>query len=89
MTAYLISKQLGSYCGNQSSRPAFNTVHAHEYRRTLRRHGGLLGMLPQDEGFCIDRSLFQQARAQDKVSEKEYTELLAPKLGCIKSDNSS
>ena len=52
----------------------------------------LLGMLPQDEGFCIDRSLFQQddkARAQDKVSEKEYTELLAPKLGCIKSDNSS
>ena len=43
MTAYLISKQLGSYCGNQSSRPAFNTAHAHEYRRTLRRHGGFVG----------------------------------------------
>jgi hypothetical protein len=49
----LISKQLGSYGGIKVPDQPSTLVHVHEYQRILRRHGGLLGMSPQDEGFCI------------------------------------
>jgi hypothetical protein len=81
----LISKQLGSYCGIKVPDQPSTLVHVHEYlcvdtedcwgyRLKMREFVSVFSLFQRDE----------KARPQGKSASKEYTELLAPKLGCIK-----